>query len=47
VFGAGGAVAAAISISGTTAEITNENLVFAAGRLVECAASISALLHQE
>ena len=47
VFGAGEAVAAAVSVSGTTAEITNENLVFVAERLMECAASISALLRQD
>lgn len=46
VFGSEGPVAAAVSVSGTTSEITNENLTFVAERLVECAASISAVLSQ-
>ena len=41
-----GLAAAAVSVSGTISEITNENLVFVAERLMECAASISAALRQ-
>lgn len=46
VFGPGGVVKASISVSGTTSEITNDNLTFVAERLVETAAAISGVLRE-
>jgi DNA-binding IclR family transcriptional regulator len=47
IFDQTGAVIAAVSVSGTTSDVSGDNVVFLAERVKECAASISSVLRMD